>query len=648
MKRSILASTLALALSSSVFANNYALLSEVRDQIKSPEYTQQEKQLVVEQARIFLEDLYVHQYAKDIYYGISPTGHVNAVSEIYKVIDELDTLNTDQLHARLTKIFKAQRDLHLVYLHPQPVRSYASYLPFEFDKTLDVLGHSEVRVSNLFENLLPYVTDSRLPEVGDKVISYNGKPIHQVVEDNLYVGYGSNEDAGFIRALTTITRKGHAVSLVPKSNDVTIEFLSHVTGETYTTTIPWITRLPATASATNSASNANVAHLFEESTNIEAAQHQLIKSELDTDSGSPFVTNPTTDPQVSWAIREVDGQQVGYIKLARFRVVNEIDDALKQLSELLTDELAQTDALVFDVRNNPGGLITYSDRLVQLFSAKPVIPTKLKFLNTQLNYDILHKTIFSTFGPHWQKVLADVNGTNARYTDTTSYITVAQNNEFGQSYYKPVGIWSDARTYSSGDVFTCSIQDNGVAKVYGEHKRTGAGGANVVRHSVFNRYIGAPYFKALPHDQEMTVSWRQMVRHGHNKNAIIEDFGCVADKHVPQTLESIKDSSLGNFETIARDLLSEAPNRSTVRFLQLRETDLSTSGRTLGIEVSNTEIVEIYLNDVKVDVVNIGAYGEASKTIEYTIPASTSEGKVRFVGLDGGKTPLWNGIRYFY
>ncbi|MDK1286479.1 S41 family peptidase [Pseudoalteromonas umbrosa] len=645
MKRSILASTLALVLSSTALANNYAPLSEVREQIKSPEYTQQEKQLVVEQARIFLEDLYVHQYAKDIYYGISPNGHVNAVSEIHKLIDELDAISTDEMHSRLTKIFKAQRDLHLVYVHPQPVRSYASYLPFEFDKTSDLFGNSEVRVSNLFESLVPYVTDSRLPEVGDKVVSYNGKPIHQVVEDNLYVGFGANEDAGFIRALSAITRKGHALSLVPEDNDVTIEFISHATGETYTTTIPWITRVPATSA--NSESTANVGQLLEESTNFEADQHHSIKAELDTDSGAPFFTNPSADPEVSWAIREVDGQQVGYIKLDRFRVVGEIDNSLRILSELLTDELADTDALVFDVRDNPGGYITYADRLVQLFTPKLAKPTELKFINTKLNYDILHNTIFSTFGPQWQKVLADVTGTNARYTDTASYITVAQNNEFGQSYYKPVGVWSDARTYSSGDVFTCSVQDNGVAKVYGEHKRTGAGGANVMRHSVFSQYVGAPYFEALPYGQEMTVSWRQMIRHGHNKNAIIEDFGCVADKHVPKTLESIKDSGLGNFETIARDLLSEAPNKSTVRFLQSRVTDLSTAGRTFSLEVTNTELVEIYLNDVKVDVINISAYGDSSKTVEYTIPASSIEGQVRFIGLDGGKAPLWNGIRYF-
>ncbi|KZN55501.1 S41 family peptidase [Pseudoalteromonas luteoviolacea] len=647
MKKSSLAYALALVLSTGTLANSYVPLSEVRDQIKSPEYTQQEKQRVVEQARIFLEDLYVHQYSKDIYYGISPGGHVNAVSEIHKVIDELDTLSTEQVHIRLTRIFKAQRDLHLVYVHPQPVRSYTSYLPFEFDKTLDVFGNSEVRVSNLLENLVPYVTDTRLPEVGDKVIAYNGNPIHQVVEQNLYVGFGANEDAGFVRALRAITRKSHAVTLVPEHNEVTIEFLSSQTGETYTATIPWITRVPATS--TNSVRTENAGQLLEESTNIEAEQHHTIKAELDTDSGTPFATTPSTDPEVSWAIREVDGKQVGYIKLDRFRVVdNDIDTSLRLMSELLTEELAGTDALVFDVRNNPGGYITYADRLVQLFSPKPAIPTELKFINTKLNYDILHNTVFSTFGPQWQKVLADVAGTNARYTDTASYITVAQNNEFGQSYYKPMGVWSDARTYSSGDVFTCSVQDNGVAKVYGEHNRTGAGGANVMRHSVFSQYVGAPYFEPLPYGQEMTVSWRQMIRHGHHKNAIIEDFGCVADKHVPQTLESLKDSGLGNFETIARDLLREAPNKSTVRFLQSRVTDLDTVGRTFALEVTNTELVEIYLNDVKVDAINISAYGDSSKTIEYTVPTSSQEGQVRFVGLDGGKAPLWNGIRYFY
>ncbi|MBQ4838579.1 S41 family peptidase [Pseudoalteromonas luteoviolacea] len=647
MRKSLLASTLALVFSSATLANNYAPLAEVRDQIKSPEYTQQEKERVVEQARIFLEDLYVHQYAKDIYYGISPTGHVNAVSEIHKVIAELDNLSTDQLHSRLTKIFKAQRDLHLVYVHPQPVRSYASYLPFEFDKTLDVFGNSEVRVSNILENITPYVTDSRLPEVGDKVVSYNGVSIHKVVEQNLNVGYGANEDAGFIRALSAITRKRHSVSLVPEQNDVTIEFVSHITGETYTTTIPWITRLPANSAASNNNETA-IADLLAESTNIEAAEHELVKAELDSDSGTPFVTNPTADPEVSWAIREVDGKQVGYIKLDSFSVVGSIDYSLWLLIDLLQNQLADTDALVFDVRNNPGGLITYADRLVQLFANKSAKPTELRFINTQLNYDILHDTIFSTFGPHWQKVLADVVGTNARYTANASYITVPENNVFGQNYYKPVGVWSNAKTYSSGDVFTCAVQDNGVAKVYGEHTRTGAGGANVMRHSVFAQYIGAPYFEALPHGQEMTVSWRQMVRHGHNKNALIEDFGCVSDKVVPQTLDSLLDNGVGNFDTIARDLLDQSQSKSTVTFLQPHVSDLSGTDRTLSIEVTNTEFVDVYFNGQKMQRIQASAYGNSGKTIEYVIPDDAIEGQIKFVGLDGGNTPLWNGARYFY
>ncbi|OCQ23057.1 hypothetical protein A7985_03635 [Pseudoalteromonas luteoviolacea] len=648
MKKSILASVLALTFGSQAFASNYALLSETRDQIQYPEYTQQEKLTVVNQAKQLLEGLYVHRYAKDLYYGISPTGHVNPVDAINDVIAELDSLSSKQLNERLTKIFKAQRDLHLVYVHPTPVRNFASILPFEFDKTVDVLGNPEVRVSNLLENLVPYVGGVRLPEVGDKVISYNGVSIYDVVAQNLNTGFGANPDAGFVRALEAITYKGHAISLVPEENEVTIEFVSHATGETYTTVVPWVARLPRTAAASNS-SDAALADSISDSTNLDAQMFADIKAELDEDNASPFATTPTADSEISWAIREVDGQTVGYIQLDSFSPNNTKEEAVWIVSSLMQNELANTDALVFDVRNNPGGNILYADELVQLFTAKRTSPTELRFINSDINHHLLNDTIFSTLGENWVNILADVAGTNAQYTATETYVTKAQNNAFGQSYYKPVGVWSNAKTYSSGDVFTCAVQDNGAAKVYGENLRTGAGGANVLRHSIFARYAGAPKFEFLPYNQEMTVSWRQMVRHGHNKNALIEDFGCVSNQVVPKTLSSILDNDVGNFDTIARDLLSQPQSASTVNFLQPRVVELAQTQGVFSIEVKNTEHVDVYVNDVKVERINVYAYGPAAKLVEFSLPDDVNgQGNVQFVGLDAGKTQLWNGKRYFF
>ncbi|KZN33188.1 S41 family peptidase [Pseudoalteromonas luteoviolacea] len=646
MKKSILASVLALTFGSQAFASNYALLSETRDQIQYPEYTQQEKLTVVNQAKQLLEGLYVHRYAKDIYYGISPTGHVNPVDAINEVIADLDSLNSQQLNERLTKIFKAQRDLHLVYVHPVPVRNFASILPFEFDKTADVLGNPEVRVSNLLEGLIPYVGGVRLPEVGDKVVSYNGVSIYDVVQQNLNTGFGANPDAGFVRALEAITYKGHAISLVPEENEVTIEFVSHATGETYTTVVPWVARLPRTSAASGNAQA--LTESVSDSTNLEAQMFADVKAELGEDNASPFTTTPTADSEISWAIRNVDGQNVGYIQLDSFSPSTTKEDAVWIVSSLMQNELANTDALVFDVRNNPGGNIIYADELVQLFSAEQTRPTELRFINSDINHHLMNETIFSTIGENWVNVLADVAGTNAQYTATSTYVTKAQNNNFGQSYYKPVGVWSNAKTYSSGDVFTCAVQDNGAAKVYGENLRTGAGGANVLRHSVFARYAGAPKFEFLPYNQEMTVSWRQMVRHSHNQNALIEDYGCVASQVVPRTLNSILDSDAENFDTIARDLLSQPQAASTVNFLQPRVSELAETQGVFSLEVKNTEHVDVYVNNVKVERINVYAYGEQAKVVEFALPQGTTQGNVQFIGLDAGKKQLWNGRRYFF
>ncbi|MCF2858690.1 S41 family peptidase [Pseudoalteromonas sp. SMS1] len=646
MKKSILASALALTFGSQALASNYALLSETRDQIQYPEYTQQEKLTVVNQAKQLLEGLYVHRYAKDIYYGISPTGHVNPVDAINDVIADLDSLNSQQLNERLTKIFKAQRDLHLVYVHPTPVRNFASILPFEFGKTVDVLGNPEVRVSNLLENLIPYVGGVRLPEVGDKVVSYNGVSIYDVVEQNLNAGFGANPDAGFVRALGAITYKGHAISLVPQENEVTIEFVSHATGETYTTVVPWVARLPRTSAATGN-TNA-LTESVSDSTNLEAQMFAEIKAELDENNAAPFTTTPTADSEISWAIRNVDGQSVGYIQLDSFSPSATKEDAVWIVSSLMQNELANTDALVFDVRNNPGGNIIYADELVQLFSAKQTRPTELRFINSDINHHLMNETIFSTLGENWVNVLADVAGTNAQYTATSTYVTKAQNNNFGQSYYKPVGVWSNAKTYSSGDVFTCAVQDNGAAKVYGENLRTGAGGANVLRHSVFARFAGAPKFEHLPYNQEMTVSWRQMVRHSHNQNALIEDYGCVANQVVPRTLNSILDNDAGNFATIARDLLTQPQTASAVNFLQPRVSEFAETNGVFSIEVKNTEHVDVYLNNVKVERINVYAYGSEAQLVEFSLPEGTTQGNVQFVGLDAGNKPLWNGKRYFF
>ncbi|TMP38320.1 hypothetical protein CWB96_18630 [Pseudoalteromonas citrea] len=647
-KKTLLATLISIAGISSASAQ-FSLLSETRNDITFPEYTTQERQIVLDQAKLLLDDLYVHKYEKDIYYGTSPnqTGHLSPVASLNALIAQADSLSTEELNIRLQEIFLSQRDLHLNYNFPQPYSNFYNFLPVRFAQTVADSGEIEVRLSSISTRYLNFAPEIAQATAGDKVISYNGTPIIEAVENNIVYGGGSNPHAGFVRALDKLRGKSQRSQLIPEADSAVLVLESHLTGKQYSIDVPWVTYnyAPTTSSTSNTA---DLAAATEESTDEYAKLSKALLKQSGMLESGVLANQATADNTLSWSIIPVDGKNVGYLHIDSFSPSTSPNEAVAIIQGLLDNELSTTDALVIDVRDNPGGNIIYADTLFQLFSPKQVVPTSLRYINTEVNQYIMQDTIFRTFGENWVKVLTDVEGTEAKYTDVATYRTTPQINTVGQAYYKPVGVWSNARTYSSGDVFTCGMQDNNVATIFGEHPSTGAGGANVIAHNIFNQYIGAP-FEALPHGQDMRVSWRQMVRSGHNQNSLIEDHGCKADINVSYNLENILNNSTTNFNTIAQSLLSQPLPNATVSFAQPRyETNANLNG-VISFETHNTELVDVYINGAKVERLPVFAYGQSAKTVEYTLPADLQGTTVvKFVGLDSGKTPVWNSTRYVF
>ncbi|WP_440056329.1 S41 family peptidase (plasmid) [Pseudoalteromonas sp. T1lg65] len=657
-KKTALTSLLALSCIPAAQAQ-LSFLQDSRQELTFPDYTYEQKALVAEQAKLILDGLYVHKYAKNLYYGVSPTGHLDPVKEINTLINKMGSLSTEQFHKKIQAIFLSQRDLHLNYNYPAQLARYSSFIPMELAQTTDSNGNKEVRVSDVWSNFAVLTPDIANVTLGDKVLSYDGVDINTVVRNNYNAGAGANPDGGFVRALKTLHEKSHVSIDVPEKDEVTMVLESHETGEQYQITLPWLVFNFAPTAAQNQASAVSaqipehasallkdlnfdsVDNALTQSNNLSLERLQQLESLADIDDNFALAANSTPEPTVTWNKVEVDGKKVGYLRIASFSPRAGRNTAIGSIIDALDLHLADTDALVVDVRDNPGGDIIYADFLLQLFTAKPVTPSHARFTNTELNQNLLNTGLMTS---QWQEVLSDAAGTNSQYTKITNYLPNSYANVLGQAYYKPVGVWSNAKTYSAGDLFTCGMQDNGIAKVYGQHKRTGAGGANVMNHNVFVQNVGAP-FEALPYGQGMRVSWRQSVRTGHHINSLIEDYGCVADHVVSYNLEDILNGDQEDFTTIARSLLKQRTNPSSVSFKQAK---FAPTDGTFTLTVKNTELIDVYINDQKVERLAVYAYGTKGKEINYTLPEGLTTGNIKFVGMDGGKTPLWNSKRYFF
>lgn len=663
MKKTIIISVLSSLMTCAASASSINLLSQNRPLIQFEQYTAQEKQRVANQAYILLKDLYVHRHQKDLYYGTSPNpdGHISPVKAMEKLLGELDQLSTAQMHQRIQQIFLSQRDLHLNYIYPNSYANFASFLPFRLARVTDGDNAFQVRISEVWHGTYQfYLPDAQRPSLGDTIISYNGKPVKEAIEQFLPTAGGANTYGGFVRGIDHLRYRSHRSASVPVNDKVTFEMLSAQTGEKYTLTVPWLSwaaDLPAVQSVeTSKKANEKVDQKIdvlagtEQSSNLEFARAQQLAQLMGEGDFGALNTNATADNTISWSTMQYGDKNLGYIRLSSFEPATSVNQAMWVIMRLLDDQLSDTDALVIDVRDNPGGYITYADRLFQLFSSEQVGVSALRFLNTELNNDMLNYSPLRNWGDNWVKLIQDVNGTDATYSQSSSYLTPDQANFFGQAYYKPVGVLSNARSYSSADLFTCGMQDNGLAKVYGQDPQTGAGGANVITHSLFVEQVGYP-FEALPQGQEMRVSWRQAVRFKHHQNELIEDFGCYADVDASRTPKDLKDGGQDQLRKIAMDLFSQPVSKSAVHLAPEigRLVNLNTSERAFSVNVTNTAKVQLFVAGEAVVSKTVHAYGATPKAVSFELPKSIS-GKgwvrVQLKGLDEGNATLWNTVRF--
>ncbi|MBC3872964.1 S41 family peptidase [Undibacterium flavidum] len=667
LRLAILGASICAGLAHAEYRVNY--LANTRPLIKFNELTQPQKLVLAEQAQLVLRDLYVNRYQKNEYYGTGPTsGHLDPALAAQDILNKVKAgnLSTTDLHKSLSQAFVSQRDLHLNYNFPLPYATFETFIPFEFTRTASAADQNEVRISRHFSSFYynTFYQGIRKPAIGDQVLEYDGLPIKQAVQNAIVNGNGANLYAGFSRALQYMTYTWQGSATPPTKDTITLKLKAASNGEEYSITLPWlsfyddadlpptINQATAKVAKTGAALKASISKALNLSNEPIQERYNRFVARNSTDVVGAITKNSTAESSIKWAVVNRGSKKVGYLSIGTFAPAsNEYDTSLSIITGLLRNQLAATDALVIDVRNNGGGFISYADMLPELFIPGKASVNAARLLNTSLNFNFLNQEIFQFYWPEWVQVITNAQKTKDRYSKTEVFTSAADANYFGQMYYKPVGVLANARSFSATDLFTCAMRDNAAATIYGEDPKTGAGGANVIQHSFFADYGSAP-FQALPGGVTMRVSWRQSIRSGLAAGTMIEDQGCNADVQVPRTLADLSNGDQTQFDKIADDLLAKTPSKSYYRnltdgsFIPVGDTITSSSNTVnLNLQVANTDLVKVYVDNVLASVQTVRA-GANPVAVALSTNIANGSHQISIVGTTNAHAPLWNTKRF--
>ncbi|MEM9103095.1 MAG: S41 family peptidase [Pseudomonadota bacterium] len=635
------------------------LLSSARQFIQFPRYTNEEKQTIANQAQRLLS-IYVNRENKKILYGDA----VDAIPRINAIQRNAIQLSDADLHTQIQEVFESQRDLHLNYFYPRPHSCFVASQLFSLKEIYSPTQERKAVISNVltnFSDLVPAITNLQL---GDEIVSIDNQSLETLVDSLIVEGAGANNFAGFKRALAKVTFRTFRSDTLPSDNQVTYTFKRASNGSEYQISLPWIsvgdeTCLEASLSdgtntnTVNFAVNDPLIALTENSQDDFQKQYNAHfgKPAL---SNSNFSVNPTIDTTIQWGLLNNSQGRFGYLSLSSMVPATGIVGGVEIISNLLTNELSDTDGLIIDIRDNGGGFIVYAEILPQLFSPEFVEPYKKRALKAELNELIFVDLALE--GDDWKNAYEDIIGTSATYTQPIEITSLSFANDFmGQLYFKPVAVLTNAACYSACDLLAGLMQDFGNSTLWGEDLLTGAGGANVIGFNgvLINAFqldnLPESGIQALPGGQDMRVAWRQTIRTGDSENRVIEDLGVSVERRARPTVADIQGNTQSQFDRIASDLNYQSYDKEGSiifeqdgRFLlddtigQLflgYEIDVDAS-LTLKTQVFDTDQINVYVNGSKVNTLSVFS-GSQGKTLNISLPATAFETGKAFLKLEG-------------
>lgn len=524
--------------------------------------TSAQRRTIIDQALTLIDDLYVHLPLKRAMHAVDPVQRLKLLRR------RVDAVSERRFHNEMIDIFKQLRDLHTNYVLPAPYNEHTAFLPF----LLEEYFQNDERRYIVTRMLAGFDHATFAP--GVEVTHWSGVPIDQAVATNAEREAGSNEAARHVRGLDAMTVRPMSQSLPPEAEWVIVGYVDN--GSAFEIRLPWQVFRPDPADGTGRTDLSEIADedavavgvdLDLELTNqarklLFAPESRRLREEavaLDvrganaTAQMQAFKAEHSIFPEV-FEFRDVDTPHgsFGYIRIRTFSLSP--GQFLPELQRILG--LVSQNGLIIDVRGNGGGYITSGERMLQLFSAEPVEAERLHFINTDLTQKIAESSALGGFANRWRGSIELSLLTAAVYSQGFPIESPGVTNAIGRTYNGNVVLITDARCYSTTDIFAAGFQDNEIGPILGVDHNTGAGGANVFSHDLLQTVLPGPNspIQPLPHGANMRVAIRRTTRVRDNAGQPLEDLGVVPDMLHQLTRDDVMNGNPDLIEEAARIL----------------------------------------------------------------------------------------------
>ncbi|GAB1823425.1 S41 family peptidase [Herbidospora sp. RD11066] len=539
--------------------------------------TLDQRRLIVRQALVVFEQNFAHLPLKVAMHGVNPVQRLRLLQA--RLSRQVTPDPEWAFHFELQSIFHSVRDLHTGYQLPKPFADAAAFLPFRIEQAGDTY-----LVTQINANLLPVGADLK---VGVTVTHWNGVPIGKAADVNGERYAGSNLAARHARGLDSLTQRALAGHLPPDEEWVVLSYVD-LDGKPQELRMPWLVLrriVPATPPGGDAPRGVD----------IEGEHLASIRSFLFSGAGP---SNYTQSGIFLWRAVETTSGTFGHVRITGFGLgqftsqaqwVAALQAHVETFASIITS--LPEEGLIIDIRGNPGGHILAGEILLQFLTHRRIQPEPAQMVSTPLNLLLARHT--RDYAP-WLESLELSVQTGAVYSDALPLSSEEIVNAFGQFYHGPVVLITDARCYSTSDIFAAGFADHGIGTIIGTDGNTGAGGANVVGQADLlddlHDVPGTPY-EPLPAGAAISVAIRRTLRVGPSAGTPLEDLGVVPSVRHELTVADLLGGNPDLMETAGREL-AKLPRRrlrigaaeGTVHFdtLGLDRVDVYVDGRPRG------------------------------------------------------------------
>ncbi len=562
--------------------------------------------LLVDQAIMLFEENYVHLPQKVAMYVINPAQLLRGLrARLRRQTNE--TMAAEWIfHREMSSIFHSVRDLATCYLLPSPFAGQFAFLPFVIEAGIDEIGIERYLVTHVTPGYeAPHFG------AGAEVTYWNGTPIARAAALNGATFVGSSSAANLARGLDSLTLRPLVVQPPPDEGWVTVTYIG-LDGSTYELREQWkvarnlppVTDLNAISEATTSMgidldsderSRAKQLLYFREVVEVTGGQ---TSTQLSSAVAVGPADVPTTMPGALRArVIVTSSGTFGHLRILTFGVLDPV--AFRDEFIRLAAALPQN-GLIVDVRNNGGGHILAAELILQTMTPRAITPEPAQFISTPINLSICSRHRDNPLGVDlypWFGSLQLATDSGATYSAAKPITPQDAANEIGQTYYGPVVLIVDGRSYSATDIFAAGFADHGIGPILGVDPGTGAGGSNAWTHGLLTALLNEPSppdrtspYVALPNGANMQVAVRRTLRVHDLAGTPLEDLGVT-----PIELHWLTPVDLLNHNA---DLLNKAGALLAAMPSGQLEVETSSVGTTLTVVLDGQGVdrVDLYLD----------------------------------------------------